>query len=86
MVSTESMAQRCSPRKRASERRVKKPVCETCPHAVFCSGFYELESAPEPPWLIAAEDLVRPLDDPRRHESVPAGFSERVRSRLGDAG
>jgi MoaA/NifB/PqqE/SkfB family radical SAM enzyme len=44
-----------------AERRVKKPVCETCPRAVFCGGFYELESAPEPPWLISAEDLVRPV-------------------------
>ncbi len=43
-----------------AERRTKKPVCETCPHGVFCGGFYELESSPEPPWLIAAEDLLRP--------------------------
>jgi MoaA/NifB/PqqE/SkfB family radical SAM enzyme len=43
-----------------AERRTKKAVCEGCPHAVFCGGFYELESAPEPPWLIAPEDLVRP--------------------------
>ncbi len=43
-----------------AERRVKKPVCESCPHAVFCGGFYELESVPEPPWLVAPEDLVRP--------------------------
>jgi len=44
-----------------AERRTKKPVCETCPHACFCGGFYELESAPEPPWLIAPEDLLRPV-------------------------
>ncbi|MGZ3421655.1 MAG: radical SAM protein [Polyangiales bacterium] len=44
-----------------AERRTKKPVCETCPHASFCGGFYELESAPEPPWLIAPEDLLRPV-------------------------
>jgi MoaA/NifB/PqqE/SkfB family radical SAM enzyme len=43
-----------------AERRTKKPVCQTCPHGVFCGGFYELESAPEPPWLIAPEDLLRP--------------------------
>jgi MoaA/NifB/PqqE/SkfB family radical SAM enzyme len=43
-----------------AERRTRKPVCEPCEHAVFCGGFYELESAPEPPWLIAPEDLVRP--------------------------
>ena len=45
-----------------AERRTKKPVCTTCPHAVFCGGFYELENVPEPPWLISAEDLVRPID------------------------
>lgn len=44
-----------------AERRMRKPVCETCPHACFCAGFYELESAPEPPWLIAPEDLLRPV-------------------------
>jgi MoaA/NifB/PqqE/SkfB family radical SAM enzyme len=43
-----------------AERRTRKPVCESCPHSVFCGGFYELESAPEPPWLIAPEDLLRP--------------------------
>ena len=42
-----------------AERRVRKPVCTTCPHAVFCGGFYEMTDVPEPPWLIAAEDLVR---------------------------
>ncbi|MDI1477050.1 radical SAM protein [Polyangium sp. y55x31] len=49
------------------ERRVKKPVCETCPHEVFCGGFYELEDVPEPTWLIQPEDLVRPIaaDVPR---------------------
>lgn len=65
-----------------AERRVRKPVCEGCPHACFCGGFYELDNVPEPPWLIAVEDLVRPLDDPRTHESVPAGFHRRVSGRL----
>lgn len=69
-----------------AERRVRKPVCGTCPHACFCGGFYELDQVPEPPWLIAPEDLVRPIDDPRRHESVPAGFSDRVKKRLRDQG
>lgn len=69
-----------------AERRVRKPVCASCPHACFCGGFYELDQVPEPPWLIAPEDLVRPIDDPRRHESVPAGFSERVKKRLRDQG
>lgn len=45
-----------------AERRVRKPVCESCPHAVFCGGFYELDKAPEPPWLIRLEDLFRPVD------------------------
>jgi MoaA/NifB/PqqE/SkfB family radical SAM enzyme len=44
-----------------AERRVRKPVCETCPHAVFCGGFYELEKVPEPPWLVHEEDLDRPM-------------------------
>ena len=66
-----------------AERRIRKPVCAGCPHACFCGGFYELDQVPEPPWLIAPEDLVRPIDDPRRHESVPAGFSDRVKQRLG---
>jgi MoaA/NifB/PqqE/SkfB family radical SAM enzyme len=49
------------------ERRAKKPVCEACPHAIFCGGFYELEDVPEPTWLIQPEDLVRPIarDVPR---------------------
>src|SRR5262249_41438466 len=49
------------------ERRVKKDVCKACPHAIFCGGFYELDDVPEPTWLIAPEDLVRPIrpDVPR---------------------
>jgi MoaA/NifB/PqqE/SkfB family radical SAM enzyme len=65
-----------------AERRVRKPVCAPCPHACFCGGFYELDEVPEPQWLIAPEDLLRSIDDPRRHESVPAGFHDRVRRRL----
>lgn len=68
-----------------AERRVRKPVCASCPHACFCGGFYELDEVPEPPWLIAPEDLVRPLDDPRRHESVPAELRERLRRRSSEA-
>lgn len=68
-----------------AERRTRRPVCATCPHACFCGGFYELDEAPEPPWLIAPEDLVRPLHDPRRHESVPAELRERLRRRQGEA-
>jgi MoaA/NifB/PqqE/SkfB family radical SAM enzyme len=44
-----------------AERRTRKPVCATCPHACFCGGFYELEAVPEPPWLIKPEDLLRPV-------------------------
>ena len=44
-----------------AERRVRKPVCETCPHACFCGGFYELDRVPEPPWLIEPSDLVRDI-------------------------
>jgi MoaA/NifB/PqqE/SkfB family radical SAM enzyme len=53
-------------------RRVKKPVCATCPHAVFCGGFYELDDVPEPPWLVHPEDLDRPLVevDSRRRLNV----------------
>jgi MoaA/NifB/PqqE/SkfB family radical SAM enzyme len=47
-----------------AERRVRKPVCETCPHAVFCGGFYELENVPEPPWIFDQEDAARPLPPP----------------------
>jgi MoaA/NifB/PqqE/SkfB family radical SAM enzyme len=68
-----------------AERRTRRPVCATCPHACFCGGFYELDDVPEPPWLIAPEDLVRPLDDPRRHESVPAGFRARIAARSGSS-
>ncbi|MEM7155552.1 MAG: radical SAM protein [Myxococcota bacterium] len=63
-------------------RRTRKEQCASCPHACFCGGFYELDRVPEPPWIIAAEDLVRPIDDPRRHESIPAGFHERVAAEL----
>ncbi|MEZ4430017.1 MAG: radical SAM protein, partial [Nannocystaceae bacterium] len=65
-----------------AERRTRKPICRACPHACFCGGFYELDKVPEPPWLIAPEDLVRPIDDPRRHESVPAGFRESIARKL----
>ncbi len=55
------------------ERRVRKPVCEGCPHSIFCGGFYELENAPEPRWLIRAEDLVRPVSPeiPRASTDIP---------------
>jgi len=43
------------------ERRTKKSVCESCPHSIFCGGFYELDDAPEPQWLVRPEDLIRPI-------------------------
>jgi MoaA/NifB/PqqE/SkfB family radical SAM enzyme len=44
-----------------AERRTHKEPCAPCPHRVFCGGFYELDDVPEPPWLVAPEDLVRPV-------------------------
>jgi len=46
-----------------AERRTRKPVCTTCPHAVFCGGFYELEKVPEPPWIVTEADLERPVPE-----------------------
>ncbi|NOY94319.1 MAG: radical SAM protein [Deltaproteobacteria bacterium] len=45
-----------------AERREKKEVCEGCPHACFCGGFYNLEDAPEPEWLVTPESLVREVE------------------------
>ncbi len=44
-----------------AERRVYRPECSPCPHRVFCGGFYELDQAPEPPWVVGPADLDRPL-------------------------
>lgn len=44
-----------------AERRVQKPECASCPHAVFCGGFYELDKAPEPPWLVMEDDRLGPI-------------------------
>jgi MoaA/NifB/PqqE/SkfB family radical SAM enzyme len=46
-----------------AERRVHKAQCGGCPRRVYCGGFYELDDVPEPPWLVRAEDLVRPVGD-----------------------
>jgi MoaA/NifB/PqqE/SkfB family radical SAM enzyme len=48
------------------ERRTRRPVCASCPHAIFCGGFYELESSPEPPWPVTPEDCLGPLTDAER--------------------
>jgi MoaA/NifB/PqqE/SkfB family radical SAM enzyme len=42
-------------------RRAHRAECAPCPHRVFCGGFYELDDVPEPPWLVTAEDLARPV-------------------------
>jgi len=49
-----------------AERREKKEVCESCPHACFCGGFYNLEDVPEPEWLVTAESLVRTIEPEMR--------------------
>jgi hypothetical protein len=28
----------------------------------FCGGFYRLDDAPEPPWIVSAESLVRRVE------------------------
>ena len=55
------------------ERRVRKPVCEGCPHSIFCGGFYEMDDVPEPTWLVRPEDLVRPIAPavPRASVEIP---------------
>jgi MoaA/NifB/PqqE/SkfB family radical SAM enzyme len=55
------------------ERRVRKPVCEGCPHSIFCGGFYEMDDVPEPTWLVRPEDLVRPIAPavPRASAEIP---------------
>jgi MoaA/NifB/PqqE/SkfB family radical SAM enzyme len=42
-----------------AERRVHTAACAPCPHRVFCGGFYQLDDAPEPPWIVSAESLTR---------------------------
>lgn len=45
-----------------AERRVHTAACGPCPHRAFCGGFYQLDDAPEPPWIVSAESLVRRVD------------------------
>ncbi len=47
-----------------AERRVRRPECGECVHAVACGGFYRLDDAPEPPWRFTAEDAARPVAPP----------------------
>ena len=44
------------------EQRVYKEVCESCPHKIFCGGFYELDNVPEPPWVFEPADVYAPVD------------------------
>ncbi|MEZ4399497.1 MAG: radical SAM protein [Kofleriaceae bacterium] len=44
-----------------AERRAHTEACGPCPHRSFCGGFYQLDDVPEPPWLVSAEALVRPI-------------------------
>jgi MoaA/NifB/PqqE/SkfB family radical SAM enzyme len=34
-----------------ADQRVREPVCLSCPHAVFCGGFYDTSGAPDPAWI-----------------------------------
>ena len=45
-----------------AERRLHTAACAPCPHRAFCGGFYQLDDAPEPPWLVSAESLVRRVE------------------------
>lgn len=44
-----------------AERREKKSECRGCAYGVFCSGFYKLEDAPEPEWLVTPESLTKKI-------------------------
>ena len=45
-----------------AERRAHTEACGPCVHRAFCGGFYQLDDAPEPPWLVSADDLVRRVE------------------------
>jgi MoaA/NifB/PqqE/SkfB family radical SAM enzyme len=42
-------------------QREHREVCQGCPRKIFCGGFYRMHDVPEPEWLIAPEDLLRPI-------------------------
>ena len=44
------------------ERRHYTEACESCPHKIFCGGFYKLENVPEPPWVVEPAQVYAPLD------------------------
>jgi MoaA/NifB/PqqE/SkfB family radical SAM enzyme len=42
-------------------QREHRTQCEGCTRRAFCGGFYRMHDVPEPEWLIAPSDLVRPI-------------------------
>ncbi len=54
----------------AKASRVRKPECEPCPRAVFYGGFCELESVPEPPWLVTEDLVKKPVTKPTQAGSA----------------
>lgn len=44
------------------EQREHRAECAPCPRRIFCGGFYRMDDVPEPEWLVAPEDLVRPIE------------------------
>ena len=44
------------------ERRHYEEVCESCPHKIFCGGFYKLDDVPEPEWVVEPAQVYAPLD------------------------
>jgi MoaA/NifB/PqqE/SkfB family radical SAM enzyme len=46
--------------------RRPEPVCASCPHAIFCGGFYDLGDAPEPPWRLRLDRQAPLADRPSR--------------------
>lgn len=45
-----------------AERRSHTDQCAPCPHRCFCGGFFDLENAPEPEWIVTPESLVRNVE------------------------
>jgi MoaA/NifB/PqqE/SkfB family radical SAM enzyme len=43
------------------EQREYREVCAGCTRRIFCGGFYKMDDVPEPEWLIAPQDLLRPI-------------------------
>ncbi|MCC6214727.1 MAG: radical SAM protein [Polyangiaceae bacterium] len=67
------------------EQREHRAECEGCPRRVFCGGFYRMEDVPEPEWLVAPEDLVRPIAE-RGLTAHPRAQAPRGGTRTGAEG